>query len=100
MRESARKLIFSVIQRVLLKGLCGSKPSLKHVSLFALFTLSLRPLILAEFSEKLLSMYLINILSVPALIHHLNIISPEVKIKTALPRNIYSNVQNSASINW
>ncbi|XP_059481924.1 ubiquitin-protein ligase E3B [Neocloeon triangulifer] len=67
----------TTLKRVLIKGLCGSKPSLKQVSLSALFKLTLRPLVLADFSEKLLSMFLINIVSVPALLHHLTIISPE-----------------------
>lgn len=50
----------------------------KQVSLSAILTLSLRPLVAANFSDKLMTMFLIHILSVPALIKHLETLSPEV----------------------
>lgn len=50
----------------------------KQVSLSAILTLALRPLAAANFSDKLMSMFLIHILSVPALIKHLESLSPEV----------------------
>ncbi|XP_065343486.1 ubiquitin-protein ligase E3B [Cloeon dipterum] len=71
------KGFLATLKRVLIKGLCGAKASLKQISLSALFTLALRPLVLAEFSDKLLSMFLINIFSVPALLLHLSSTSPE-----------------------
>lgn len=50
----------------------------KQVSLSAILTLALRPLIAANFSDKLMTMFLIHILAVPALIKHLETLSPEV----------------------
>lgn len=62
------------------RGLGRTKVALKHISLSAIVTLSLRPLISSNYSEKLMTMFLIHILSVPALIYHLNVIAPEVRI--------------------
>ena len=59
-------------------GLARSKPSFKAASLVGIVTIALRPLIAAEFSDKLLTVFVLNILSVPAIIHHLNVMSPEV----------------------
>ncbi|KAF9814607.1 hypothetical protein SFRURICE_001768 [Spodoptera frugiperda] len=62
---------------LLLRGLCREKVYLKNISLTAIVTLSLRPLVSAQFSEKLLTMYIIQILSVPTLVYHMQLISPE-----------------------
>ena len=40
----------------------------------------LRPLITAQFSDKLLSLFLLHILSVPAIVLHISNLSPEVGI--------------------
>lgn len=63
-----------------MRGLGRLKIAFKHASLSAILTLSLRPLIAAEFSDKFMSMFLIHILSVPALIQHLENVTPEVYI--------------------
>ncbi|XP_013180712.1 PREDICTED: ubiquitin-protein ligase E3B isoform X1 [Papilio xuthus] len=68
---------YLTLKSLLLRGLCREKVSLKNISLTAIVTLSLRPLISAQFSEKLLTMYIIQILSVPTLIYHMQQISPE-----------------------
>lgn len=62
----------------MLRGLCRERIALKNVSLTAIITLSLRPLISSQFSEKLLTMYILQILPVPGLIHHMEQITPEV----------------------
>jgi len=62
-----------------MKGLGRAKISLKPVTLSAAVTLTLRPLISSQMSDKLVSLFLINIFSVPALVYHLNVLSPEVK---------------------
>lgn len=62
-----------------MKGLGRAKLALKPVALSAAVTLTLRPLISSQMSDKLVSLFLINIFSVPALVHHLNIFSPEVE---------------------
>lgn len=61
-----------------MKGLGRSKIALKHVSLSAIVTLSLLPLVSSQFSNKLMTMFLIQILSVPGLILHVQQLSPEV----------------------
>lgn len=68
-----------------MKGLGRSKIALKPVTLSAAVTLTLRPLISSQMSDKLVSLFLINIFSVPALVYHLNILSPEVE------KNIYKH---------
>ncbi|CAG9585150.1 unnamed protein product, partial [Danaus chrysippus] len=62
---------------LLLRGLCREKVALKNIALTAIVTLALRPLVSAQFSEKLLTMYIIQILSVPTLVFHMQQISPE-----------------------
>ncbi|XP_053625281.1 ubiquitin-protein ligase E3B [Plodia interpunctella] len=68
---------YLTLKSLLLRGLCREKVSLKTVALTAIITLSLRPLVSAQFSEKLLTMYIIQIMSVPTLVHHMHQISPE-----------------------
>ncbi|XP_026330023.1 ubiquitin-protein ligase E3B [Hyposmocoma kahamanoa] len=68
---------YLTLKSLLLRGLCREKVVLKNVALAAIVTLSLRPLVSAQFSEKLLTMYIIQILSVPTLVYHMQQISPE-----------------------
>ncbi|KAJ8725864.1 hypothetical protein PYW08_004047 [Mythimna loreyi] len=68
---------YLTLKSLLLRGLCREKIYLKNISLTAIVTLSLRPLVSAQFSEKLLTMYIIQILSVPTLVYHMQQISPE-----------------------
>eukprot|EP00064_Thunnus_orientalis_P008275 superscaffoldBa00000975_g8298 len=62
---------------LLTNGLARSKPSLSKGSLTAIFTLSLRPVIAAHFSDNLLRSFLIHIMSVPAVVSHLSVLTPE-----------------------
>ncbi|KAL4711976.1 hypothetical protein ACJJTC_011283 [Scirpophaga incertulas] len=68
---------YLTLKSLLLRGLCREKLCLKNIALAAIVTLSLRPLISAQFSEKLLTMYIIQILSVPTLVFHMQQIAPE-----------------------
>ncbi|GLV32551.1 uncharacterized protein CBL_00739 [Carabus blaptoides fortunei] len=68
---------YLMLQGLLLRGLGRVKVVLKHASLSAVITLALRPLVSAGFSEKLMTMFLIHILSVPAVVQHLNVLAPE-----------------------
>ncbi|XP_004930382.1 ubiquitin-protein ligase E3B [Bombyx mori] len=68
---------YLTLKSLLLRGLCREKVFLKNISLTAIVTLSLRPLISAQFSEKLLTMYIIQILSVPTLVYQMQQLSPE-----------------------
>lgn len=68
---------YLTLKSLLLRSLCREKIALKQVTLTAIITLSMRPLISSQFSEKLLTMYIIQILSVPALVQHMIQISQE-----------------------
>uniref|UniRef100_A0A7N6AG50 Ubiquitin-protein ligase E3B n=1 Tax=Anabas testudineus TaxID=64144 RepID=A0A7N6AG50_ANATE len=72
-----QKGFYSVLQILLTNGLARSKPSLSKGTLTAIFTLSLRPVIAAHFSDNLLRSFLIHIMSVPAVVSHLNVLTPE-----------------------
>uniref|UniRef100_A0A1B6DG25 Ubiquitin-protein ligase E3B n=1 Tax=Clastoptera arizonana TaxID=38151 RepID=A0A1B6DG25_9HEMI len=65
------------LKTLLLRGLSRAKICLKHVSLSAIMTLATRPLISAGLTEKLVSMFLIHIFSVPVLVQHLQQLAPE-----------------------
>ncbi|XP_015600022.1 ubiquitin-protein ligase E3B isoform X2 [Cephus cinctus] len=68
---------YAVMKVLLVKGLGRAVIALTPVALSAAVTLSLRPLVSSQMSDKLVSLFLINIFSVPALVHHLHIVSPE-----------------------
>ena len=70
------KLYIFKFQTILLKGTSREELSLKPVSLKAIITLATRPLIDGNFSINLLSQFLSEILSVPALIWHLEAYAP------------------------
>ncbi|XP_055959426.1 ubiquitin-protein ligase E3B [Patella vulgata] len=71
------KGLYSVLEVLLTKGLARCKPVFNKNTLSAMMTLALRPLIAANFSDNLLSVFLLHILSVPALIHHISVLSQE-----------------------
>ncbi|XP_037044995.1 ubiquitin-protein ligase E3B [Bradysia coprophila] len=66
-----QKGFFQALRAVLVKGTCRTHVILKPISLKAIVTLSTRPLISGNFSENLLSMFVVQILSMPALIYFL-----------------------------
>ncbi|CAB1321602.1 unnamed protein product, partial [Coregonus sp. 'balchen'] len=61
-----QKGFYSILQILLTNGLARSRPSLTKGTLTAVFTLALRPVIAAHFSDNLLRSLLIHIMSVPA----------------------------------
>ena len=70
------------MKRLLLRGLCaapsgGPRTAFQKTTLAAVFTLTLRPVVSADFSDKLLSIYLLNVFCVPALTLHLKQSSPD-----------------------
>ena len=69
------KGLYANLQILLMKGLMRTKPNLKRSALTAIITLSLRPVIAAKFNESLMNMFLLHIMSIPALIYHLNSIA-------------------------
>ncbi|KAM4049389.1 ubiquitin-protein ligase E3B [Anomaloglossus baeobatrachus] len=72
-----QKGFYSVLQILLTNGLARSRPSLSKATLTALFSLALRPVLAAQFSDNLLRSFLIHIMSVPALISHLSVLTPD-----------------------
>nr|XP_040051528.1 ubiquitin-protein ligase E3B [Gasterosteus aculeatus aculeatus] len=72
-----QKGFYSMLQILLTNGLARSKPSLSKGTLTAVFSLSLRPVIAAHFSDNLLRSFLLHIMSVPAVVSHLSVLTPE-----------------------
>ncbi|XP_076209202.1 ubiquitin-protein ligase E3B isoform X3 [Aptenodytes patagonicus] len=72
-----QKGFYSVLQILLTNGLARSRPSLSKGSLTAIFSLALRPVVAAQFSDNLLRLFLIHIMSVPAIMTHLATLTPE-----------------------
>ncbi|KAL0272582.1 UNVERIFIED_CONTAM: hypothetical protein PYX00_005501 [Menopon gallinae] len=68
---------YAALQSLLLKGLRRSKIALKHVPLSAIMALSLLPLEPSNFSNEKLSLFIKHILSVPALVSHIEELSSE-----------------------
>ncbi|XP_034250724.1 ubiquitin-protein ligase E3B [Thrips palmi] len=77
MGHLASQGLYQSLQLLLKRSLCRSTVVLKHASLSAAVTLALRPLIAASFSDKLSTIFLIHILSVPALVSHIQTLAPE-----------------------
>lgn len=74
-----KRLLISMhsFQAILLKGMCRTTVTLKPISLKAILSLSVRPLISSHFSENLMIMFLVQILSIPALIYQIETLVPE-----------------------
>ncbi|XP_039218531.1 ubiquitin-protein ligase E3B isoform X2 [Crotalus tigris] len=72
-----QKGFYSVLQILLTNGLARSQPSFSKGTLTAAFSLALRPVVAAQFSDNLLRSFLIHIMSVPAITSHLATLTPE-----------------------
>ncbi|XP_074641839.1 ubiquitin-protein ligase E3B-like [Tubulanus polymorphus] len=77
MRTLNAKGMYPAIQQLLMHGLARSKPSFKHATLSAILTIALRPLIASNFSDNLMTVFLLHILSVPGIIYHVSITAQE-----------------------
>lgn len=71
------KGFYPILQTLLIKGMCKTKPCFKPTTLTAIITIAMRPLIAADLSDNLVTVFLLNILSVPAIVHHIRIMSPD-----------------------
>ncbi|KAL3320845.1 Ubiquitin-protein ligase E3B [Cichlidogyrus casuarinus] len=69
--------LHSVLRIVLFDGLAKATCSFNVLSLTALFTLSLRPLITREFDEQSIASYATEILTVPGFVLHINSLLPQ-----------------------
>ncbi|KAJ7309857.1 hypothetical protein JRQ81_007931 [Phrynocephalus forsythii] len=72
-----QKGFYSVLQILLTNGLARSRPSFSKGTLTAVFSLALRPVVAAQFSDNLLRSFLIHVMSVPAIVTHLATLTPE-----------------------
>ncbi|KAK3084950.1 hypothetical protein FSP39_021947 [Pinctada imbricata] len=72
------KGLYPVLEGLLTRGLIGTKPAFSPASLSAIVTISLRPLIAANFSDNLLTVFTLHIMAVPALVHHVSTASTDV----------------------
>ncbi|XP_064648502.1 ubiquitin-protein ligase E3B-like isoform X2 [Lineus longissimus] len=77
MRHLNAKGLYPVLETLLSKGLARSKPVFKHATLSAIITVALRPLIAANYSDNLLTVFLLHILSVPGVIYHISTTAQE-----------------------
>ena len=80
-------MVFS-LQTILVKGTCRSVVNLKPVSLSAVVTLAIRPLVYANFTQNLMTQFICQILSIPALIYQLEKFTPEA-LKNFQSRGIF-----------
>nr|KAF6404354.1 ubiquitin protein ligase E3B [Molossus molossus] len=69
--------LYSVLQILLTRGLARPRPCLSKGTLTAAFSLALRPVVAAQFSDNLIRPFLVHIMSVPALVTHLGTVTPE-----------------------
>lgn len=72
-----KKGLYAVLEVLLTNGLVKSRPVFSKATLTAILTVAIRPLLGANFSENLLNVFLLHILSVPALVLHLSSLAPE-----------------------
>ena len=64
--------VVCVGQVLLFKGLARSKPCYGAALMTAIITLALRPLLASDLSVNLMTLFMLNILSVPAVMHHVS----------------------------
>lgn len=74
--ELASNGLYECLNDLLLRGLTRTKPSLKKLPLTAIITISARPL-QNTYLDQHVKKFILHIFSVPALIYHINSISPE-----------------------
>jgi len=69
--------LMSNLKTLLLTGLASSKVSLSRTTLSAVMTLALRPVVYGSYTDQLISLYLLHILSVPGLVYHVATMCPD-----------------------
>lgn len=89
---------FGTLKTVLCKGICRNNVCLKPVSLVAILSLATRPLSSGGFTENLLTQFILHIMTVPALVHQIEALTPDYlnKLVELLPKCI----QLLASETW
>ncbi|VDL61291.1 unnamed protein product [Hymenolepis diminuta] len=69
--------LYPALKQVLLKGLALHIPVLTQLSLTAIFSLVLRPMISSDFSSESNSLFVVHILTVPGFVLHINSLANE-----------------------
>lgn len=69
--------LYPILQNLLTRGLSRTKCAFNQTSLSAVVTIALRPLVAANFSDNLLTVFVLHIMAVPAIINHVSTLSPE-----------------------
>lgn len=72
---------FATLKTVLFKGICRNNVCLKPVSLVAILSLATRPLVSGGFTENILALFILHILTVPALVHQIETLTPDYLTK-------------------
>ncbi|XP_059171742.1 ubiquitin-protein ligase E3B-like [Physella acuta] len=80
--------LYPALEALLRRGLCRSKIAFNKACLSAIITISMRPLVASNFSPNLLSVFLLHVLSVPAVIIHINTIAQDC-ISTMVTHRIF-----------
>ena len=88
-----QKGFYLTLRTILVKGTCRTVVTLKPISLTAVINLALRPLVFANFTENILSQFVCQILSIPALIYQLEQLCPDT-LKTFQSREIFEKCMN------
>jgi len=65
------------LKQLLLTGLASSKVTISRTTLSAVMTLAMRPVIYGSYSEQMVSLYLLHILSIPGLVQHVSAMCPD-----------------------
>jgi len=65
------------LKKLLLTGLTGSKVIISKTTLAAVITLAIRPLSYSSYSEHVVSLYLLHILSIPGLVQQVFVMCPD-----------------------
>lgn len=91
---------FPSMRGIMLKGFARKELSLKPVSIKAIITLCTRPLIDGDFSESLVSKFLIEIFSIPALVVHLEDNAPQCVAQLQSMKILNRALEMSVTSNW
>ncbi|KAL7047920.1 hypothetical protein ACKWTF_003149 [Chironomus riparius] len=83
-----QKGFYLTLRTILIKGTCRTVVTLKPISLNAVINLAMRPLVFGNFTDNILSQFICQILSIPALIYQLELLCPDT-LKTFQSREIF-----------
>ncbi|KAG5678886.1 hypothetical protein PVAND_008514 [Polypedilum vanderplanki] len=83
-----QKGFYLTLRTILVKGTCRTVVTLKPISINAIMSLAMRSLVASNFSENLLTQFVCQILSIPALVYHLVEFCPDI-LKNFQSRDLF-----------